>query len=122
MFALPAVKPRGTYRVFVLGESAARGHPDPSNSFSRVLEVMLRDRYPDKHFEVVNAAMIAINSHIVLPIARQCLEHSPDLLVVHLGNNEVVGPFGAAGVLGPFSPRLGVIRANLALKKTRTGQ
>ena len=44
--------------------------------------------------------MVAINSHVALPIARQCAERQPDLLVVHLGNNEVVGPFGAAGVLG----------------------
>jgi tetratricopeptide (TPR) repeat protein len=121
-FALPKVKARGTYRVFVLGESAAMGFPDPSTSFARVLEVMLRARYPDTDFEVVNASMVAINSHIVLPIARQCARREPDLLVVHLGNNEVVGPFGATGVLGPVSPPLRIIRANLALKTARTGQ
>src|SRR5436190_19818861 len=83
---------------------------------------MLRARYPDSHFEVVNTSMVAINSHVVLQIARQCARLDPDLFIVHVGNNEVVGPFGAAGVLGPFSPHLRIIRANLALKKTRTGQ
>ncbi len=121
-FAIPARKPAGTYRVFVVGESAAMGFPDPSSSFPRVLEVMLRMRYPGKDFEVVNASVVAINSHVVLPIARQCLRQSADLLVVHLGNNEVVGPFGAAGVLGPYSPHRSLIRANLWIKTTKTGQ
>src|SRR5207245_345043 len=107
---------------FVLGESAALGYPNPSFSFPRLLEVLLRARYPDRDFEVVNTAMAAINSHVVLPIARQCLRRQPDLLVVHLGNNEVVGPFGAAGVLGPFAPNRTLIRANLAVKASRSGQ
>jgi tetratricopeptide (TPR) repeat protein len=120
--AFPKRKADGTYRVFVLGESAALGFPDPSTSFARVLEVMLRARYPETRFEVVNTAMTAINSHVALPIARHCARRQPDLFIVHLGNNEVVGPFGAAGVLGPFSPHLQLIRTNLAVKTTRTGQ
>ncbi len=121
-FALPKSKEPGTYRIFVLGESAAMGFPEPAFSFARVLEVMLRARYPQTRFEIVNAAMVAINSHVVLPIARQCVQHEPDLFVVHLGNNEVVGPFGAAGVLGPFSASRGMIGANLAVKTMRSGQ
>jgi tetratricopeptide (TPR) repeat protein len=121
-FVLPAVKKPGSYRIFVLGESAAMGYPEPTCSFARVLEVMLRARYPGTHFEVVNTSMAAINSHVVRPIALQCLRHQPDLFVVHLGNNEVAGPFGAAGVHGAFSPSRGGIRANLAIKTTRCGQ
>jgi tetratricopeptide (TPR) repeat protein len=121
-FIFPQIKPEGSYRIFVLGESAAMGFPDPSLSFARILDVMLRSRYPDVRFEVVNVAMVAINSNVVLPIAQQCARRQPDLFVVHLGNNEVVGPFGAAKVLGPFSPSLGLVRANLAMKTTRSGQ
>ena len=120
--ALATAKPAGTCRVFVLGESAAMGFPDPSVSFGRILEVMLRARYPGTKFEVVNAAVVAINSHVVLPIARECAGYQPDLFVVHLGNNEVVGPFGASGVLGPYSSSLAIIRANLRVKRTRVGQ
>src|SRR5207249_5491162 len=105
-----------------VGESAAQGFPDPSTSFARVLEVMLRDRYPDTHFEVVNTAVTAINSHVILPIARECAGFQPDLFVAYIGNNEVVGPFGAANVLGSHSPNLRLIRSNVALKATRTGQ
>jgi tetratricopeptide (TPR) repeat protein len=121
-FVLSTEKKPGTYRVFVLGESAAMGFPEPAFAFGRILEAMLRARYPATQFEVVNAAMTAINSHIVLSIARECADHEPNLFVVHVGNNEVVGPFGAAGVLGPHSASRRAIRANLAIRRTRTGQ
>ena len=121
-FVLPKKKASGTFRVFVLGESAALGFPDPTTSFARVLEAQLRNRLPNRPIEVINAAIVGINSHVALPIARHCLDFEPDLLVVHLGNNEAVGPFGAAGVLGSFAPNLATIRANLAIKTVRTGQ
>jgi tetratricopeptide (TPR) repeat protein len=120
--SVPAVKPSGTYRVFILGESAALGIPNPSTSFGRILEKMLRDRYPGRRFEVINTSITSINSNVILPIARECARHQPDLFIVFMGNNEVVGPFGAAGVLGPFSPNRFLIRANLLAKETRTGQ
>jgi tetratricopeptide (TPR) repeat protein len=120
--ALPATKPAGAYRIFVLGESAAQGFPDPASSFPRVLEVMLREHYPDTSFEVVNTAVTAINSHVILPIARECAGHQPDLFIVYAGNNEVVGPFGAANVIGRFSPSLFLIRSNVAVRGLRTGQ
>ncbi|MFO1498555.1 MAG: tetratricopeptide repeat protein [Verrucomicrobiota bacterium] len=39
-----------------------------------------------------------------------------------MGNNEVVGPFGAATVFGSQVPPLALVRARLALLQTRTGQ
>lgn len=119
---LPIDKPARTYRIFVLGESAALGIPDPSVSFARILAVMLRECYPDVRFEVVNTAMPAINSHVVLPIARECAAHQPDLFVILMGNNEAVGPFSATGIIGSFTPNLTLIRANILAKSTRTGQ
>lgn len=120
--SMPKTKPPGTYRIFVLGESAAMGFPDPTYSFSRILEVLLREAYPDMRFEIVNTAMIAINSHVVRSIANECSEQQPDLFVVHLGNNEVVGPFGTAGVIGSPTKSLRSIRMNLSAKRTRIGQ
>ena len=120
--AVTDVKAAGTYRTFVLGESAAQGYPDWTTSFARILEVMLRDRYPGTRFEVVNTASTAINSHVILPIARECAGHEPDLFIAYIGNNEVVGPFGAANVLGAQSADLRLIRSNLAVKRSRIGQ
>lgn len=118
----PAEKPTNTYRIFILGESAALGDPDPAYGVGRYLAVMLNDRYPQTRFEVIPAAMTAINSHAMLPIARECARHEGDLWLIYAGNNEMEGPFGAATVFGPQAPPLSVIRATLVLKRTRLGQ
>jgi tetratricopeptide (TPR) repeat protein len=117
-----SAKRAGDVRIFVLGSSAAQGMPDPSFSVARILEVLLQDRYPDVKFEVVNAAMTAINSHVTLEIAHDCAAHQPDLFVVYMGNNEVVGPFGPGTVFQRWSPSRSLIRANVRLKSTRVGQ
>lgn len=119
---LSAGKPQNTYRVFVFGGSAARGVPDPAFSFSRLLEAMLNDRFPQTRFEVVNTAMVAINSHAVLPIVRQCGGLDGDLLIVYLGNNEVVGPYGAGTVFQSPRSSLSLIRAGIYVRCTRLGQ
>lgn len=41
LLSLPLDKPAGTYRIFVLGSSAAKGEPDYSFSFARILGKML---------------------------------------------------------------------------------
>ena len=71
-FIFPADKPHDTYRIFILGASAAQGVPDSAFCFGRFLQVMLRQRYPQVNFEVINIAMAAINSHVVLQIAKDC--------------------------------------------------
>ena len=79
-------------------------------------------RHPGTTFEVVNAAMTGINSHVILPLARDCEPARADAWVVYMGNNEVVGPFGAGTVFGGQTTPRTWIRAGLALKTTRTGQ
>jgi len=119
---LPAAKPKATIRIFVLGESAAFGDPQPEFGLPRMLEALLHERWPAARFEVVNAAMTAINSHVVLPIARDCARADGDFWIVYMGNNEVVGPFGSGTVFGRQAPPLALIRGSLALKGTRIGQ
>jgi hypothetical protein len=87
-----------------------------------MLNIILGLRHPDKKFEVVNAAMTGINSHVILPLARGCEEAHGDIWVIYMGNNEVVGPFGAGTVFGNQTTPLPWIRAGLALKATRLGQ
>jgi tetratricopeptide (TPR) repeat protein len=121
-FTMPAVKPPGTLRIFVFGESAAMGDPDPKFGLSRMLLVLLRERFPNRRFEVVNAAMTAINSHVILPIAQDCAAQQGDLWIIYMGNNEMVGPFGCTSVFGARAPPLPLVRASLLLKTTRLGQ
>ncbi|MCF7708890.1 MAG: tetratricopeptide repeat protein [Verrucomicrobia bacterium] len=115
-------KREDTYRVVVLGGSAAMGDPEPSYGFARQLELILDTRFPDRDFEVVNAAITAINSHVVREIAEDCEEIDADFWMVYMGNNEVVGPYGAGTVFSSQTPALSFIRANLILKKLRFGQ
>lgn len=115
-------KPASTYRIFVFGESAAMGDPDPSFGAWRYLQVLLRERFPGTDFEVVCVAMTAINSHVILPIARECARRDGDLWIIYMGNNEMVGPFGAGTVFGSRASGTGLVRADLAAKTTKTGQ
>ena len=120
--AMPVAKPPGTIRVFVFGESAAYGDPQPEFGLSRVLEALLEGRFPDKHFEVVNTGMTAINSHVIREIAKDCEKKDGDFWVIYMGNNEVVGPYGSGTVFGEQAPSLAMVRVGLALKATRLGQ
>ncbi|MFH1719357.1 MAG: tetratricopeptide repeat protein, partial [Planctomycetota bacterium] len=121
-FVFAASKPEDTYRIFVLGASAAAGIPDEAFCFGRILQTMLRQKYPKTNFEVVVPAMPAINSHVVREIASDCARHHGDLFILYLGNNEVVGPYGAGTVFSPISSNLSLIRFGIALKATKLGQ
>lgn len=121
-FALPAKKPKDTYRIFVMGASAAKGFPASAYSMARILENMLLDQYPAVNFEVVNTGRAAINSHVVVPIAQTCSDLQPDLFVVYLGNNEVVGPYGAGTVFAPMTSSVALIRMGASVRSTRISQ
>jgi len=119
---VPFDKPDDVTRIVVLGGSAAMGEPEPTFSFSRVLDVMLARLYPDRKFEVINTGMATINSHVVRMIADELHKIEPDIVLIYMGNNEVVGPFGAGTVFGSYSPSLTLIRLGIKLRSYRIGQ
>ena len=121
-FIFPAEKPDDTYRIFILGASTAQGTPEPAFGFGRILHKMLRNHYPAVNVELINTAMTAINSHVVLRIAKDCARCDPDLFVVYLGHNEVTGPYGAGNVFTLPMANLVLIRMAIAFKATRLGQ
>ncbi|MDD5327722.1 MAG: tetratricopeptide repeat protein [Phycisphaerae bacterium] len=121
-FVFPLNKPADAYRIFIFGSSAANGDPDEAFCFGRFLQTLLRQQYPKANFEVITAAMAAINSHVVLEIAKDCAQYQPDLFIVYLGNNEVVGPYGPGTVFSGFSSNLRLIRLGIAIKATKLGQ
>lgn len=121
-FTFLAEKPLKSYRIFVLGASAARGTPEPAYGFCRFLELMLEHQYPQTDFELINTGIPAINSHVVLPIAQECASKDADLMVIYLGNNEVIGPYGAGTVFSPLSDNMSYIRFDKALQASRLGQ
>ncbi|HZM02068.1 MAG TPA: tetratricopeptide repeat protein [Candidatus Saccharimonadales bacterium] len=119
---MEAQKPPHTCRIFILGESAALGDPSPAYGAGRYLQALLTDQFPGEKFEVINVSITAINSHAILPIARECARHQGDYWIVYMGNNEMVGPFGAASVFGAQAPPVWAVRFSLALQETRVGQ
>ena len=117
-------KPKDAYRVLILGGSAAlSAPPDFAFSLARVLEVMLRTRYPKTRFEVYNLAHCGANSHVMRAIAKETAKIQPDLFVVYMGNNEINGPFGAVTAIGKrLSWSLPFIRAKILLTDLRMAQ
>lgn len=87
-------KPPGTVRIVVLGESAAMGDPLVEFGAPRLLGKMLNHAGGATRFEVINAAMTAINSPVIADIASELRRLEPDAVIIYMGNNEVVGPFG----------------------------
>jgi len=92
-------KPDSCYRIFVLGGSTTAGYPYGNNlTFTRILNRRLSDIFPEKHIEVVNTAMTAINSFTQLDFMDEILEQKPDAILIYSGHNEFYGALGPASV------------------------
>ena len=120
--AIPVQRDPRSIRVVVLGESAAMGDPEPAVGFPRTLEALLQARFPGRRVEVVNAAVTAINSHVIRDMAPDLARLNADAWVVYMGNNEVTGPFGPGTVFGGDAPPGPLVRAGMTLRRTRLGQ
>ena len=110
-------KPKNGYRIFVLGESTTAGFPYGNNMmFSRILGRRLSDIFPDRHIEVMNTAMPAVNSYALLDFMDEILENEPDAILIYAGHNEFYGAMGVASM-----ESVGKYRAvvNTFLKLTR---
>ncbi len=85
----PVEKPPGTFRIFVLGESASAGWPHPpSESFSVYLEQALERAFPERRFEVINVSAHAYAAYRIRLIFENVIRFDPDALVLWTGNNE----------------------------------
>ncbi len=112
--ALVMPKPRGTVRVILVGESAAKGIPQPRPfRASAFLKEMLSDVWPDRTVEVINVGTPGIAAFPVLGILTEALDYQPDLVVAYLGNNEFYGAFGVSSLhsAGRLPSTIRLIRA-----------
>ena len=104
-------KPADTVRIFLVGESAAKGYPQPRNlAMSSFLQAMLADAWPEKNVEVINLGTTAVASFPLVYQVRDALRYAPDLFIFYTGNNEFFGAYGtasinAAGSLPPWALR-----------------
>lgn len=91
MREVPLAKPEGTYRVLVLGDSIAFGIGVAREAtFGAVLERKLRERHPDRNFEVLNGGVISYNTEQQLDwLVERGMAFAPDALVVAHCPNDV---------------------------------
>jgi lysophospholipase L1-like esterase len=113
-------KPENGYRIFVMGESTTAGYPYGNNiMFSRILHKRLEEVFPDRHIEVINTAMSAVNSFTMLDYMKEILAQQPDAILIYAGHNEFYGALGIASTetLGSFH---GIVRWYLKLQRFKT--
>ena len=88
-------KSKGTFRVFVLGESTTLGFPFmASASFDRWLLYRLIHTFPERKFEIINVSLTAVNSYAVLGFAKEIVNYEPDAVMIYCGQNEYYGALG----------------------------
>ncbi len=112
-------KPADAVRIVVLGESAALGDPMSDFGPPRMLQSILRHRYPGRRIEVINGAITAINSHVIREIARELSGLEPDAVILYIGNNEVIGPYGPGTVFSGFFSNDAWVRASVWASRFR---
>ncbi|MEM1096667.1 MAG: GDSL-type esterase/lipase family protein [Bacteroidota bacterium] len=89
-----------TFRVFVLGGSSAAGFPYAFyDGFPTLLSEQLQTQHPDRHIEVVNVAMTAVNSYTLWDLAPEVAAQAPDAVVIYAGHNEYYGALGVGSRL-----------------------
>ena len=113
----PASKAPNTLRIFVQGESSAAGFPYGRwASPAALLQQRLQRAYPDRNVEVINTAMAAVTSYVLLDFADEIIAQRPDAIVIYTGHNEFLGIGGVgSSLVSARSPA--VARAIAALRR-----
>lgn len=119
---IPVQKSPKEKRYLVVGGSAAAGDPDVAFSISRNLEWILSQVDPETDFNVINLAYTACNSHVAREVVLQSEPYALDGIIVLVGNNEVIGPYGPGTTLTESLLSLRKRNWQLRLRKTRLGQ
>ncbi len=84
-------KPRNTYRIAILGGSTVLNREVPfEKNAVRLLEKKLREEYPDKKIEVINAGKDGYSSeHSLIQYLFNVKDFSPDLVIMWQGVNDL---------------------------------
>ena len=88
-------KPRGVFRVVVIGDSIALGHPNAyRHSFAHVLERLLREACSDREVEVVVLATVGYSSEQELVLLEEdASRYHPDLVLWSYCLNDPAHPY-----------------------------
>lgn len=115
-------KDPNTIRFFVLGESTTIGYPYFHNgSFHRWLLYRLMHSYPDRHFEIINLSLTAVNSYTIKTFAEELINYEPDGVLIYTGQNEYYGGLGV-GSAQTIGGNPVVVNTILKIRSLRTVQ
>lgn len=84
-----AQKAANEFRIFCLGGSTVQGRPYAiETSFTSWLELSLAAADPDRNWDSINCGGVSYASYRLVPILKEILNYSPDLIIVYTGHNE----------------------------------
>ncbi len=112
----------GVPRIAVIGESAAQGYPLQKIGLASMLEGILEIEHPGRRFDFINAAMTSVNSHVLADIVPEVLAQKPDVAVLYMGNNEVVGPYGPGTPFTAWLRHPAMVWLDMNLRRTKVFQ
>ncbi len=117
-FVLP--KSNESFRIVVVGESSVQGFPYLTEvCFPRQMQCQLERQDPTRHFEVLNAGIVGVNSFTFVDLLRELPQCDPDLVILYAGHNEFYGPGGVASNATTIGPWL--FPAVVAFRRTPIG-
>lgn len=115
-------KPQGALRLVVQGGSTAAGFPyGLSTSIAGMLDYRLKQSFPERHVEVINTALSAVNSYTLLDFAEEIIVQQPDAILIYAGHNEYLGLLGVGSNYTAANSR-GATLLFLKLQEFRTFQ
>ncbi len=86
----PATKPKGGFRVLVLGDSVAYGvGVGPNDTFSAKLEALLKGKASGRYVDVLNAGVSGYNTLQELEVLEKRLPLEPDVVVLSYCPNDI---------------------------------
>ncbi len=87
---LPVAKPKGTYRIFTLGDSCTFGDGVSNDeTYANVAGRLLNGRFPEKRIDVINAGVPGYTSYQARRLLeRDLLRFEPDAITVYVGIND----------------------------------
>ena len=92
-YDLPKQKPVGQWRAAVLGSSAVQLGTTYKDSLPGALRTVLRERYPDRHIEVINAGIqSAVSRQTIAHLLFTVKDYHPDLVILYDGFNDLMLP------------------------------
>ena len=92
-YPLPKKKPQSQLRIAVLGSSAVELGSTYEATLPGSLRTLLRNRYPSRDIEVINAAIQScVSRQSIVHLVFAVVNYEPDIVILHDGVNDIGMP------------------------------